>query len=216
MHSSDMNSRLPIGILLAAGDSRRFGSNKLLHPVVDNKPMLMVAAEKLASVLPGAIVVINDALVSYSAQLQQAGLQPVVNLDAGQGMGNSLACAIRASEQHGGGNMADNSTWDNSSGWLIMLADMPYIQVETIQCVADKLAHSSGTGSSIIAPSYKQQRGHPVGFGHAYKHELLSLQGDTGARHIIASYRQNLQLVPVDDPGVITDVDYIDDLIATA
>ena len=56
-------SKLPVGILLAAGKSQRFGSNKLLHPVTDNTPMLLVSAQKLASVLPGSIVVISHDLI---------------------------------------------------------------------------------------------------------------------------------------------------------
>lgn len=185
-----------VGILLAAGQSTRFGSNKLLHPITDNTPMLLVSAEKLACVLPGSIVVISEDLVSYTAQLEQLGLRVVVNHHAEQGMGRSIACGVAASQ--------------DASGWLIMLADMPYIKPETIQLLADALTDSN----RIIAPMLKQQRGHPVGFGLSYKNDLLALHKDMGAREIISNNQSQLELVAVSDSGVIKDIDQPTDLLS--
>ena len=185
----------PAGILLAAGQSARFGSNKLLHPMTDNRPMLLVSAEKLASVLPGSIVVINEQLIPFSAQLEQMALRVVVNEQAEQGMGSSIACGVGASL--------------DASGWLIMLADMPYLKTETIMLLADKLEH----GAKIVAPIYNKQRGHPVGFNQCYKNELLALNKDTGARLLIKNHANQLELLPVDDAGAIMDVDHASDLL---
>ena len=187
-------SRLPVGILLAAGKSERFGSNKLLHPVVNNVPMLMVSAQKLASVLPGSIAVINPVLVKYQTELESLGMKVVINEQADQGMGSSIACGIRAS--------------DDASGWLIALADMPYIKAGTISLLAKKLQE----GVSIIAPEVNQQRGHPVGFSQRYKNELLALDEDVGARHILSRHQDQVELIITDDTGVIEDVDKQGDL----
>lgn len=187
-------NKAPAGILLAAGQSARFGSNKLLHPVTDNKPMLLVSAEKLASVMPGSIVVISEQLISFTAQLEQMGLRVVVNEQAEQGMGSSIACGVGASQDAG--------------GWLIMLADMPYIKTETIMLLADKLEN----GTKIIAPIYNKQRGHPVGFDRCYKNELLALNKDTGARQVIKNQQSQLELLKVNDAGVIMDVDRTSDV----
>ena len=188
-------NRTPAGILLAAGQSVRFGSNKLLHPVTDNKPMLLVSAEKLASVLPGSIVVINEQLTPFTAQLEQMGLRVVVNEQAEQGMGSSIACGVGASR--------------DVSGWLIMLADMPYLKSETIMLLADKLEN----GVKMVAPIYNKQRGHPVGFNQCYKNELLALNKDTGARQVIKNHVSQLELVPVNDAGVVMDVDHASDVL---
>ena len=184
-----------VGILLAAGQSTRFGSNKLLHPVAGNQPMLLVSAEKLASVLPGSIVVISDELIDLTKQLEQTGLRVVVNEHAEQGIGSSIACGVGASQ--------------DASGWLIMLADMPYIKPGTIQLLANKLVNDD----QIVAPMLDQQRGHPVGFGQYYKNALLKLDKDTGARTIINNHHEQLVLVPVSDTGIITDVDQPGDLL---
>lgn len=188
-----MNST-PVGILLAAGKSRRFGSNKLLHPITGNTPMLMVSAQKLAHALPGSIVVINQQLVAFSEPLQQLGLRVVINAQAENGMGSSIACGMRASQ--------------DAAGWLITLADMPHIKAATLSRLATRLTQ----GAAIVAPLFEQQRGHPVGFDHRFKDELMALNEDVGARHIIDKHQPLLELLPTDDDGVLRDLDYPDDI----
>ena len=198
-------SKLPVGILLAAGKSQRFGSNKLLYPVMDNTPMLLVSAQKLASVLPGSIVVISQELIPYTDQLEQLkrlkemGLRVVVNEHADRGMGSSIACGVRASE--------------DAPGWLIALADMPYIKTETISLLADKLANGAEIVAPVIGYRGEQRRGHPVGFKQHYKDELLALDDDVGARHVIANHLSELELVPTVDAGVTADVDQVTDIV---
>jgi len=185
---------LPAGILLAAGQSRRFGSNKLLHPITDNTPMLFIAAEKLVGVMPEVTVVINEGLLSYAVQLEQRGLRVIVNPDADSGIGSSIACGVRASH--------------SAMGWLIALADMPYLKISTLQQLYNRLK----AGADIVAPVYDQQRGHPVGFHRRYKDDLVALQDDVGARHIISRNQQRLELVDTDDSGVLTDIDQLQDI----
>lgn len=189
----------PVGILLAAGKSARFGSNKLLYPVIDDTPMLLVSGAKLASVLPDSIVVINRALIALTTQLEQMGLRVVINEQADQGMGSSIACGVRAS---------DNSAQE-ASGWLIMLADMPYLKTETIQLLVNKLKQGAG----IVAPILGQQRGHPVGFSQRYKNELLVLNEDMGARQVLKNHQSELELVPINDEGILIDVDQASDVL---
>ncbi len=179
----------PVGILLAAGQGRRFGGNKLLHPVTDNMPMLLASAKTLASALPETVAVISQELEPHSKQLEQLGMRVVINTQAERGIGSSIACGVEASE--------------NATGWVIALADMPYIKAETIAQLVNKLTD----GAHIVAPLFGQQRGHPVGFSQQYKDELLALNEDVGARHIIANHRSQLELVVTDDEGVITDID---------
>jgi len=196
-------SKQQVGILLAAGKSARFGSNKLLYPVIDNTPMILVSAAKLVSVLPNSIVVINQALNTLTTQLEQMGLRVVINEQAEQGMGSSIACGVRASEF-----TSDNSCQDASS-WLIMLADMPYIKTETIMLLADKLKD----GARMVAPILDQQRGHPVGFSQYYENELLALNEDMGARQVLKNHQSELELVSVNDEGTLIDVDQASDVL---
>lgn len=191
------HEKSPVGILLAAGASRRFGSNKLLYPVIDETPMLMVSAQKLASVLPSSVAVISLELAKYSRELEQLGLQVVINEQANLGMGSSIACGVQ------------NSL--NAGAWLIALADMPYVNGETIQVLADKLRQ----GAHIVAPSFGQQRGHPVGFNQAYRDDLSALDEDIGARDIIARHKQRVEIVQTLDEGIIKDVDFETDVLSS-
>ncbi|TNF35919.1 MAG: nucleotidyltransferase family protein [Gammaproteobacteria bacterium] len=185
----------PVGILLAAGQSTRFGKNKLLYPVIENTPMLLVCAAKLVAVLPDSLVVINSSMKPVASQLEQMGLHVILNEQAEQGMGSSIACGVRASS--------------HAPAWLIMLADMPYIKTDTIRLLANQFEN----GASIIAPVFDQQRGHPVGFGQDYKQELLALHADTGARDVIKNHADRLVQIAVDDPGVIQDIDQPADVL---
>ncbi|MFW2371578.1 MAG: nucleotidyltransferase family protein [Gammaproteobacteria bacterium] len=187
-------SNLPVGILLAAGESRRFGSNKLLHPISDDRPMLLVIAKKLVNALANSIAVINQDLMPYTRQLEQLGMRVVINQQAHRGMGSSIACGVRASQ--------------DAAGWLIALADMPYVNSETMSQLSNRLSD----GSAMVAPLFEQQRGHPVGFNQCFKQELMALNDDVGARHIIASHQNRLELIPTRDAGVIRDIDQFSDV----
>ena len=144
--------------------------------------------------LPGSIVVINQELQTYASQLEELGLQVIINAHTERGIGSSIACGIRASE--------------DASSWLIALADMPYIKIDTLTQLVDRLEQ----GSDIVAPIFDGQRGHPVGFSQRYKKELVELDDDVGARHIIEQHQTQLELITTDDAGVIRDIDQIDDI----
>jgi molybdenum cofactor cytidylyltransferase len=109
-------------------------------------------------------------------------------------MGESLAHAVRATRDAG--------------GWVIALADMPFVRPETIRAVAWRLA----AGAPIVAPRYHGERGHPVGIAARYLAELEALAGDEGARAILKRDAALVEFVDCDDPGVLRDVDTPADL----
>ncbi len=114
--------------------------------------------------------------------------------NAAEGMGVSLAEGVRAAA--------------DAHGWVVALADMPYLRPETVRVIARALSE----GAVIAAPSYRGQRGHPVGFARRFLDELSSLRGDAGAREIIKGHPDWITLYDVDDPGVLRDIDERSDL----
>ncbi len=186
------------GILLAAGSSSRFGANKLMHPLPDGQhvgaPIAVASARNLAAALPNPIAVVRPGVPALEAALREAGCEVVVCPDADQGMGASLACAVAASV--------------DAFGWVVALADMPYIATDTIR----KVARWIGDGAVIAAPVYKGSRGHPVGLTEWVREELLSLRGDEGARRILQRHAGSIQMISVDDPGCLKDIDTPQDL----
>ena len=177
------------GILLAAGQGTRFGANKLLHPLADGTPLAVTSARKLHTVLAHCIAVVDDSGSDVARLLAGAGLEVIANPRARDGMGTSIACGVAASPAAG--------------GWVIALADMPDIPVSIMQSVSDGLAR----GADIIAPVYRGQRGHPVGFAPRHAAALRALHTDRGARDIIAAHRDTLELIETQDSGVIVDID---------
>ena len=190
-----------IGILLAAGFSRRFGStNKLLQRLPDGRPIALAAAENLIKAIPISIVVLRPENQALAELMLNAGLKIVFCSEDDQEMADSLATGIGLSANLEAAN----------DGFIIALADMPYIQSDTIVAVAKKMAN----GASIVIPTYQNQRGHPVGFSAKFRGDLENLQGDEGARSIITRYADELELLPTDDAGILVDIDTPNDLSA--
>jgi len=183
-----------VGILLAAGSATRFGSDKLLHPLPHGVPIAVQAARRLKNVLGRIVAAVRPNAPELSVLLRAEGCEVVVCENASEGMGASLACAVRAA---GPGD-----------GYLVALADMPFIRPETIRRVAERLE----AGASIVAPVWRGQRGHPVGFAARFREPLERLVGDAGAREVLGAEQGSLELVECDDPGVVRDVDTRADL----
>lgn len=188
-----------VGILLSAGFSRRFGSaDKLLQLLPDGRPIALASAESLIKAMPISIAVVRSENIVLAELLSNAGLKVVFCNENDQEMADSLSTAIRFSSSLEAAN----------DGFVIALADMPYIEPATIKTVATNLS----TGASIVIPTYLGQRGHPVGFSAKFRSELESLQGDEGARSIIKRYPNEVELLQCDDAGVLADIDTQADL----
>ena len=182
------------GILLAAGASKRFGSDKLLHPLAGGTTVAAAALANLRTAIPHVIAVVRPDAPLLENRLSEAGATVILCVNADEGMGTSLSTAVTAS-----GDVA---------GWVIALADMPYIRPETIV----KIAASLTAGAAIVAPAYRGERGHPVGLSARFRTQLEALRGDEGARAVLKGNPGLVKLIEVDDPGICRDIDTPDDL----
>src|SRR5450830_1429513 len=177
----------PVGILLAAGRGRRFdpsGARKKLLQLLpgSHDTVLAASARALTAALPRVVAVV----------LRVAGCEVIVCADADSGMAASLAAALRAVP--------------DGASLIVALGDMPWVAQSTVQAVAHALAQ----GAIIAAPVYQGRRGNPVGLSAALLPALLALRGDEGARGLIE--RHGFTAVPVDDAGIVRDVDEAGDL----
>ena len=187
------------GILLAAGYSKRFGSNKLLQALPAGSPEAglpigLAAAKHLLDALPESIAVVRPRAQKLGRMLRDAGCNTVVCKNAGEGMGTSLAAGVRAAP--------------DADGWLITLADMPFLRSESVRAIARALSD----GAAIATAAYRGERGHPVGFARQFFEELSALRGDEGARALLNRHLDRVTVYEVDDPGVLHDVDKPSDL----
>lgn len=120
----------------------------------------------------------------------------IVRHSPGQGgMADSIAAGVR--------------TTADAPGWLILPGDLPLIQSASLKRVADGLLTNK-----VVVPTFGQRQGHPVGFRRECFDALVRLSGEEGARSVIKTYRHMDQVLdlPLDDVGLVTDVDTLDDL----
>lgn len=194
-HSTSMSFR---GLLLAAGKGTRFDpagtGNKLLAPLPGSDEVVAVAAARaMLQVLP-VLAVVSDVDSELGRRLADAGCELVGCDDADTGMSASLMCGIRQAQ--------------DAAGWIIALADMPYVQAATHRGLLAALKD----GVQIAVPAYLGQRGNPVAFGRSHLDGLLALSGDRGARALLQQFPVNE--IPVNDPGIHRDIDTRADLEA--
>ena len=191
-------------VVLAAGASRRFGSDKLLHPLSLRGVTMPLAAHSLLPWLEtfGQItVVVRPGAESFCSAIEtalggtrSAQIDWIECADAAQGMAASLVCGVRANS--------------DAAGWLIGLADMAAVPVSAIAAVRNALLE----GAALAVPSRAGRRGHPVGFASHYFDQLLDLQGDNGARRLLERDISQVTDIKIDDAGIFADIDVPGDL----
>lgn len=183
-----------VGLLLAAGSASRFGSDKLLHRLPHGVPIAVQAARHLRKELASVVAVVRPGSDELVELLRAEGCEIAVCENADEGMGASLACAARSAP--------------GADGYLIALADMPFVRPSSIAAVREALER----GAPLAAPYFRTRRGHPVGIAGSFQAELAALAGDEGARRLLAENERRLVKVPIGDPGVIRDIDRPADL----
>jgi|SRR5688572_18292692 molybdenum cofactor cytidylyltransferase len=171
----------PVVLVLASGRGQRFiasgGTGSKLRALLAGKPVL------------------DHTLDAVRA----SGLPWHVEESGHEGMGDTIAAAVRATQ--------------DAAGWLILPADLPLIKPSTLKAVAAALDRHA-----VVLPHYQGRRGHPVGFAASCREALLLLKGPQGAALVA---REQAAVNPVaqlelDDVGIVTDIDTIQDLAAAA
>ncbi|MCF5545423.1 NTP transferase domain-containing protein [Pseudomonas salomonii] len=181
-------------IVLAAGQGSRFRAaagadqDKLLADCIGLDGVTRPVIEQVLMTLPERVV--RRWLVTSPDRLAVIRLAKaygceVLLLDSA-GMGDSIAASVAASA--------------SADGWLVVLGDMPFIQPSTLERVIDAV-QDDGISVPVQAGKY----GHPVAFGRALGPRLMALSGDRGAKPLFT--QAVVREVPVEDPGVLWDVD---------
>ncbi|MBI3435030.1 MAG: NTP transferase domain-containing protein, partial [Proteobacteria bacterium] len=194
------DSRRIAAIVLAAGRSTRMGgSNKLLAEVA-GKPLVRIAVEQaLGARARPVIVVIGHQHERVEAVL--AGLP--VTLAHNAAFADGLSTSLRTGLAHVPPHVA---------GVVICLGDMPQVNSALIDRLA--AAFDPERGALVVMPVVDGKRGNPVLWSRRFFPELATLEGDVGARHLIAAHPEAVVEVPIGDCSVLFDVDTPDALAA--
>jgi molybdenum cofactor cytidylyltransferase len=187
-------------IVLAAGRSTRMGGPNKLLAEIGGKPLVRIAVEEaLGSRARPVIVVTGHQREQVEAALKDLDVMLVHNPDFAHGLSTSLKAGIATVPAE-------------ADGAIVCLGDMPQVDASLI----DKLiaAFDPERGALVVVPSIEGKRGNPVVWSRRFFSDLAALEGDIGARHLIASYPEAVTEVPLTDRAALVDVDTPDALRA--
>ena len=191
------------GVLLAAGESSRFGAdNKLLAEVGGDPVVRRAAATLLDAGLGTVLVVIGHEAGEVRAALSGLDCDFVENPDHGEGQATSVAAGVES--------LLESAVVPDAV--VFALGDMPAVTPETVRRLVG--AYRSGMGDALAA-AFEGQRGNPVLFDAKFLPALGTVGGDRGARDVLLS-SDRAALVETGDPGVLADVDEPADLATVA
>jgi len=187
------DSRKVAAIVLAAGRSTRMGGpNKLLAELSGKKLVRIAAEQALASKASEVIVVTGHQAELVEQALEGLNVKFARNPDFAGGLASSVKAGIAAvSEQ--------------ADGALICLGDMPLIHAELIDRLIE--AFAPDRGNLIVVPSAEGRRGNPVLWSRRFFSELMTLDGDIGARHLLSKHGEAVAEVPVEGDSAFLDID---------
>jgi molybdenum cofactor cytidylyltransferase len=194
------DGRRVAAIVLAAGRSTRMGGPNKLLAEIGGRPLVRIVAEQaLASRAAPVIVVTGHERAKVEAALAGLKLRLVHNPDYAAGLSTSLKAGLAALPPH-------------VDGAIVCLGDMPQVTAALIDRLAE--AFDPERGALVVVPTIEGKRGNPVVWSRRFFPDLMALEGDVGARHLIATYADVVAEVPVEDAAALTDVDTPDALLA--
>ena len=179
-------------IMLAAGNSRRFGSNKLLYEI-DGVPMYLRTLTKLqkaASELGNCEIIVVTQYEEIAAKAQESGARVLINPHPECGISSSMQIGLAAAKE--------------SSACLFTVSDQPWLTTETIVNLVHKfLAEHKGMACTLLGT----KTGNPCIFSRKYYQELLGISGDKGGKQIIKRHPEDVTYLELKDARELTDVD---------
>jgi molybdenum cofactor cytidylyltransferase len=182
-------------VILAAGESRRMGTQKLLLPFGEATVVEAVVRTALASGVDRAVAVLGADRESIRARLEPRGVDFAVNERYAEGMLTSIQAGIRALPPE-------------AEAAVVMLGDQPFLPPSVVDTVIQGRRES---GKGIVIPVFRGRRGHPVLVDLKYRAETLSLDPADGLRRLMRSHPDDIAEVEVDDPNILRDLDTPED-----
>jgi molybdenum cofactor cytidylyltransferase len=178
-------------IILAAGESKRMGRQKLLLPFGRNTVIETIVRTALDSSADGTLVVLGADQDEVRQALKLYPVKLTVNEDFALGMLSSIQAGFQ-------------SLTGRIRAAIIMLGDQPAIPAEVLD---DLIAAYQSKGRGIVIPVHGGRRGHPVLIDMKYKAEVMGLDPEVGLRQLVLAHSQDVLEVEAQTPAVLTDMD---------
>ena len=184
------------GIILSAGESRRMGGRVKALLDLNGKTFVENIIENMSDISLGELILVLGAHSDeIRDRVKRYNIKIVINDNWKNGQIESLRAGIR--------NLSSEC-----EGAMFTLVDHPMVALSTYNKLVDIW---SGDKSSIVLPSYNMRKGHPAIFPRFLFDAVLSREFPGGARDILKENREIIRFVTVDDPGIVKDVDTMED-----
>jgi molybdenum cofactor cytidylyltransferase len=179
-------------IVLAAGRGTRMGGGKMTA-LLGGKPLVRHAVEAALASSAGPVhVVVGAEREKVLAALVGLDVAIIDNPDFASGLSSSLKAGVA-------------SLPENAKGALVLLGDMPLVTSATIDALG--AAFADAPSIAAVVPVRGGQRGNPILLAKRLFTKVASLQGDVGARAILADVASEVIEIAVDDDAVLVDID---------
>jgi molybdenum cofactor cytidylyltransferase len=166
---------------------------------IDGRPVLQHVLDHVCASEVGEIVLVLGASADViRREIDVQGVRVVLNVNYAQGMGTSLKAGLSA-------------VVPEAEAAVIVLADQPFVRTSTVNQLIEEHRR---TKAQIVIPTYRGFRGNPVLLDRAVFPEVMMLSGDTGCRAIFGDHPEGLVRLPVEDVGILQDIDRQGDMEA--
>lgn len=182
-------------ILLAAGESRRMGANKMLLPLGNTTVIGHVVDQFLKSDVDQIIVVVGHEATRTAQALAGRSIVVVENPAYCAGMLSSVRCGL-------------STVSAECDGIMVGLGDQPSVHTEVINRLIQAFAVQ---GKGIVVPIYEGKRGHPLLFSARYRAEILTQYNEVGLRGLAQAHADDVFELAVDTLAILSDMDYPED-----
>lgn len=179
-------------IVLAAGESSRMQQPKQVLPWRDSTLLGHAIDVAMKSMANEVYVVLGANVQTIQEQIDLSHIKYIINKDWKKGLGSSVAYAVRYLAE-------SDKQYD---GLLFMLCDQPLIDTNYLNSMISTFRDGV---KNIVATAYKQRNGVPVLYHKKYMRILSTLDGDSGAKEIIANNSEDV--IALSPEGKELDVD---------
>ena len=183
-------------IVLAAGKSRRMGTQKMLLPFAGSTMIGHVVSQVLNSPVRFTVVVVARSAADVSNAVAGLPVTVTTNNDPDGDMLSSIRCGLRALPAE-------------CDAVLVVLGDQPSVTPQLIATLIDAYAGAPGRG--IVVPAHNGRRGHPLLLAARYRDEVLHAHDGIGLHGLLQAHENDVLEIAVSDDGVVSDVDVPDD-----
>ena len=182
-------------VILAAGESRRMGTQKLLLPFGDATVIESVVLTALASRVDRVLAVLGADRDAVRQKLEPFGIDFVINENFVKGMLSSVQAGFAALPPA-------------AEAAVVMLSDQPFLPAGVVDAVVEAFRRS---GKGIVVPAFQGRRGHPVLIGLKYHDEVLALDPTDGLRRLMRAHPDDIFEAAVEDANILRDMDVPED-----